>query len=195
MSLAATHIGAVTRERPHAMKTMCPPSDASVIDIRPVFREAVQSVWVITTTSRHKKRPIGLTALSVHSVSVDPPLVSFNLNRTSASLEHVLDRARVALHLLAEDQPTLTARFAGPRTQRFQDTTSWEFADDGLPRIHGTAARLLADVDAAYPAGDSYVVIARVTGVEAEGKAPLAHHAGRPAVPAPHPITTTRSFT
>lgn len=146
-------------------------------DLRPVFRRAVSSVWAITTAG--ETGPVGLTALSVHSVSVDPPLVSFNISRTSHSLASIVRTGRVALHLLDENQGQLMTRFAGPREARFRDDGLWSWDRTGLPRLTDVAARLTATVRDAHEAGDSCLIVAEVDSAEhVADRGPLAHHNG-----------------
>lgn len=151
------------------------PSARAEAGLRDVFRQAASSTWLITT--RNDFAPVGFTAISVVSVSVEPELVAFNLSKTSSSREAVAQTGRVALHLLAEDQEYLARRFAGPREERFAEGTDWAWHHDRLPAVDGVVARLDCDVVDLVDAGDSFVVIARVRSTEVDADArPLVHH-------------------
>lgn len=146
-----------------------------LLDLRPVFREVAASTWVIAGQLRGV--PTGFTAISVHSVSADPPLVSFNLSRSSSSLDALRVGAGVALHLLADDQEPVARRFAGDRQRRFVDDGAWEWASDDLPQIHGVAARITARVRQLVEAGDSYLALAELeAGQVDEQRTPLVHY-------------------
>lgn len=143
-------------------------------DLRVAFREAVSSTWVICAADGD--RPVGFTAISVVSVSVTPPLVSFNLSRTSSSRATIERTGRVALHLLAAHQSHLARRFAGDRRSRF--VSDWHWHDDGLPALNDFSTRLSADVAATFDAGDSLLVTAQVTNHQQGHGDPLVHHRG-----------------
>lgn len=150
-------------------------TDAPVVDLAGAFRTVASSAWVVTT--RAPERPVGFTAISVASVSLAPPLLSFNVSRTSSSLEALLAERRVAVHLLADDQEALARRFAAPADGRFPDDGSWTWDPTGLPALHGVVARLAGPVHDAVEAGDSVVLLVRPEVTEVHGGTPLVHHA------------------
>lgn len=156
-------------------------------DLRSLFRRATASAWVITSAAEDRVGPVGFTAISVVSVSLEPPLVSFNIAKSSSSLVTLGRSRRAALHLLGDDQCDLAARFAGDRTRRFVDDGRWEW-QDGLPSLRDVTARLVTTVTDLVDAGDSYVAIARVrrTAAAHPSQHTLLHHAGR--FSAPHQI-------
>lgn len=143
-------------------------------DLRVAFREAVSSTWVICAADGD--RPVGFTAISVVSVSVSPPLVSFNLSKASSSRSTIEATGRVSLHLLASHQSHIARRFAGDRGSRF--VGDWHWHDDGLPALTEFSARLSADITGTVDAGDSLLVTARVTNQQQGQGDPLVHHQG-----------------
>lgn len=173
--------------------TTTPAWGGPAVDLRRAFRLDASSVWVVT--SAHEGSPVGFTAVSVASVSISPPLLSFNVSRTSSSLGVLLRSGRYAVHLLSADQEDVARRFAADASRRFADPTSWSWADDGLPHVHGTVTRVSGAVLRLVDAGDSLVVLgevhdvrddvpaadperARLTGYEpsAHRAGPLVHH-------------------
>lgn len=150
-----------------------PPLDA--VDLPAVFRSVASSAWVVTTEL--DGRPVGFTAISVASVSLAPPLVSFNASRTSSSLPALLATRRAAVHLLAHDQEDVARRFAAPAPQRFPDDGSWAWGRDGLPVVRGASARLAGPLVQVVEAGDSLLLLLQAEAVAATGSAPLVHHA------------------
>jgi flavin reductase (DIM6/NTAB) family NADH-FMN oxidoreductase RutF len=66
------------------------PRGGPAVDLRSAFAPVASSVRVVTSALDHE--PVGFTAVSVVSVSLDPPLLSFNIGRASSSLP-VLARA------------------------------------------------------------------------------------------------------
>lgn len=163
------------------------PPDAQVIDLRHAFGRAAASTWVITGSG--ERGPVGFTAISVISVSLAPPLVSFNISKSSSSLVTLAHSGRAALHLLTEDQQEIADRFARDRAERFVDDGAWHVDDHGLPAVHGAATRLITRIQDLVDAGDSFVAISRVEhATTADPRpsdpthskhGPLLHHAGR----------------
>lgn len=148
-------------------------------DLRSAFRRAAASTWVVTGARAPDHDPVGFTAISVVSVSLSPPLVSFNIAKTSSSLVTLGRTRRAALHLLGDDQGHLATRFAADRSRRFLPDGSWGWGD-GLPEVHGAALRLVTTLVDLVDAGDSHLAIARVErATDGETAYPLIHHAGR----------------
>lgn len=163
-----------------------PTRGGSPVDLRRAFRHDASSVWVVT--SEHAGSPVGFTAVSVVSVSLAPPILSFNVSRTSSSLDTLVRSGRFAVHLLAADQEDVARRFAGPAAARFADDRTWSWDVDGLPRLEGTLTRLSGDVLRLVDAGDSLLVLGEVSGSDADHEPglgrrhdgpedPLLHHA------------------
>ncbi len=161
------------------------------VDLRRAFRHDASSVWVVT--SAHAGSPVGFTAVSIASVSLSPPMLSFNVSRTSSSLSTLLHSGRYAAHLLDADQEHVARRFAADASKRFDNASSWSW-DDGLPALRGVVTRLSGAVLRLVEAGDSLLVLGEVSGVEdaepedRRARDPLVHHARsytRTAAPCP----------
>ena len=151
---------------------------APTTDLRSAFRRAAASAWVVTGARSPGLDPVGFTAISVVSVSLDPPLVSFNIARSSSSLVTLGRTRRAALHLLADHQGGLATRFAGDRTRRFVDDGTWRWAH-GLPEVADAALSLVTSIVDLVEAGDSFLALARVEHARSTEHAPLIHHQGR----------------
>ena len=76
---------------------------------RSVFRDHAARVVVVTAAGR--PAPVGFTATSLASVSLDPPMVSLAVARASA-WRTVSRSSRIGVHLLARDQEGLATTFA-----------------------------------------------------------------------------------
>ena len=164
--------------------TTTPARGGPAVDLRRAFRLNASSVWVVT--SAYAGSPVGFTAVSVASVSISPPLLSFNVSRTSSSLSTLLSSGRYAVHLLAADQEDVARRFAADASRRFADPATWSWAEDGLPHVHGVVTRVSGAVLRLVDAGDSLVVIGEVHDVRDDlepalrpGTAPFAPAASR----------------
>lgn len=123
---------------------------------RAVLRRQAASVVVITTDGTP---PAGFTATSFTSVSADPPMVSFNLDRGSSSWPAVEAASYVAVHLLGRHQEHLARRFATSGIDRFAETP-WHRGPHGVALLDGVRAWLVARVAHRIPAGDHAIVLA-----------------------------------
>lgn len=126
---------------------------------RGLFRRHAAGVAVITTTS---DRPVGFTATSLVALALEPPLLSFNLSRTSSSWSAVEQAEHVAVHLLGEHQADVAATFARSGADRFAEPTRWSYGPHGLPVLDDVLAWMVCRVETRVEAGDHSVVIARV---------------------------------
>lgn len=147
--------------------------DGPSVDLRRAFRPAASSVWVVTT--EFDGQPAGFTAISVASVSVDPPMLSFNIGRASSTLPTLRRSRRFAAHLLEESQQHLADRFAATARERFTDRTLWQWSEDGLPSLADALARVSGRVEHLLPAGDSLIALAQVDRVHTGHGSPLVH--------------------
>ena len=150
---------------------------------RRAFRDHAARVVVVTAAGENG--PVGFTATSLTSVSLDPPMVSFALARSASAWPGVSVASRVAVHLLARGQDALARTFATSGIDRFADV-SWHPGDSGEPLLDDCAAYLCCDVVAHVPAGDHAMVLAEVTAAYVgDAGPPLLYHAGSYASVAP----------
>ncbi len=105
-------------------------------DYRSALRRHPAGVAVVTLAS--PTGPVGFTATSFCSLSLTPPLVSFNITHTSSSIAALRDAESMVVHLLAAHQIDLAQRFSRTAAQRFADATSWTILDTGEPLLLGT---------------------------------------------------------
>ena len=143
---------------------------------RGLFRRHAAGVTVITTIG---ERPVGFTATSLVALSLDPPLLSFNLSRTSSSWPAVEQAEYVAVHLLAEHQEQVASTFARSGADRFAAPTSWELGPYGLPILDDVLAWMVCRVETRVDAGDHSVVIGQVIAADYHAAhRPLIYHDG-----------------
>ena len=66
----------------------------------------------IVTARDANGAPVGLTANSFNSVSLDPPLVLWSLSRLAGSMPHFSRGSHYAINILAAEQRDLAERFS-----------------------------------------------------------------------------------
>ncbi|RKT35792.1 flavin reductase (DIM6/NTAB) family NADH-FMN oxidoreductase RutF [Microbacterium sp. AG1240] len=105
--------------------------------------------------------PVGFTCQSFYSVSVDPPLVSFSVMRTSTTYPRIAAGGRFTVNVLAHDQHHISNQFARKGTDKWAGI-AWRPARSGNPVIDATLMWVDCEAWAEYEAGDHLVIIGRV---------------------------------
>lgn len=122
---------------------------------------------------------VGLTANSFNSVSLDPPLVLWSLNRSAASMVALSAGSHYAINILAADQKALAERFASKREDRWGNV---DFTDGlcGAPLLAGAAASFECFNRSRYEEGDHVIFVGEVERCEHRpGVSPLLYHGGK----------------
>ncbi len=83
--------------------------------------------------------PVGLTANSFNSLSLQPPLILWSLRSVSPNLDAFLAASHFAVNVLAENQVELSRRFASPVPDKFAEGL-WAEGLGGAPVLAGCAA-------------------------------------------------------
>ena len=147
----------------------------------------VTGVTVITTLD-DQGQPVGITANSFNSVSLDPPLVLWSIGLNALSLEAFSNADAFAVHILRDDQAELSQRFAKSGTDKFAGLPI-ESGLSGVPLLPECAARLECLPYAKHSAGDHILFIAEVQRLASDPDArPLVYHGGRYAELADKPV-------
>ncbi|MGW4460943.1 flavin reductase family protein [Micromonospora sp. NBC_01796] len=148
---------------------------------RALLRRQAATVTVVTAPADPDAGlpAAGFTATSFTSVSLEPPLVSFCLDRGSSSWPTVSRAGYVAVHLLAETQQDVARTFAVSGIDRFAAHPGWQPGPHGVPLLHGVLTWLVCRVVDRLTAGDHSIVLAQpLTGSHGDDGAPLLYHQG-----------------
>ncbi len=133
----------------------------------------------IVTTRMADGTPVGLTANSFNSVSLDPPLVLWSLARAAASLPVFQTGSHYAIHVLDANQKALAERFASKSGDRWQGVQASEGCG-GVPLIAGAAATFECFNRSRYDEGDHVIFVGEVERCTWRSEAtPLLFHGGR----------------
>ncbi|MEO0485195.1 MAG: flavin reductase family protein [Pseudomonadota bacterium] len=142
------------------------------------FRNALgrfaTGVTVVTTAS--DEGPMGFTANSFASVSLDPPLVMWCPARSSSRFDAYTSGKAFAIHVLREDQQAISNAFV--KDHDAFDGLDWTTAADGTPLINDAIARFYCDAHAYHDGGDHVIAVGRVREVFTRPGAPLSFYSG-----------------
>lgn len=158
----------------------------------PQFRSALKrfatGVTVITTVGQDRA-PVGLTANSFNSVSLDPPLVLWSLDKNSRSSPIFRQTRHYAICVLGSDQINLARQFASPIADRFAGV-AWRGGKSGMPILENCAAWFECEGAFQHEAGDHTIFVGQVLDLGESDRTPLLYSGGSYGVPAPHPTHT-----
>ncbi len=123
--------------------------------------------------------PVGVTANSFNSVSLDPPLVLFSLNRRAYSLQAFLSTQNFAVNVLREGQESLSERFAQALEDKWSGV-AYETWETGCPILADTLASFECRIRHTYHGGDHVIFVGEVLRLrhDPEGR-PLLFYRGK----------------
>ena len=130
---------------------------------------------VVVISARTKDGYRGLTASSLVSISVDPPMVLVGLEREAATRAAVVEGEAFNVSVLTRSQEFIADRFAGRAPAidtRWQDIPH-RLGANGIPLIEGCAAWFECRLVDIHPAGDHDICVGEVTAARAGSGDPL----------------------
>jgi 3-hydroxy-9,10-secoandrosta-1,3,5(10)-triene-9,17-dione monooxygenase reductase component len=146
----------------------------------------------IVTTRDADGMPVGMTANSFNSVSLEPPIILWSIARTARSCKAFVEARFWNVHVLSVEHEALSRRFACQGADKFAGLET----EEGLapiPLLRGCSARFQCEAQHAYEAGDHVVLFGRVIGFDQSDRPPLLWVAGNYAIATPRaPDIATR---
>lgn len=115
----------------------------------------------------------GMTASSVTSVSLDPPLVLVVIGEDRQTHGLIKSTGRFGMSILDAEQTDIAKYFATPPESRGEIDSTHITKLSGTPVIAGAIAAMDCKVSAAYTAGDHTVFIGEVEAIEIGDGDPL----------------------
>ncbi|WP_368187467.1 flavin reductase family protein [Aestuariibius sp. HNIBRBA575] len=155
------------------MESFAPSEDARA------FRNALgaYATGVTVVTTGTSEGPVGITANSFASVSLDPPLVLWSPAKSSKRFNTFRNASHFAIHVLDTHQREICDGFT--RNKHAFDGLDWEEGANNVPLINGCLARFECSLSAAHDAGDHVILVGQVSRVSYREGLPLLFQAGR----------------
>ncbi len=123
--------------------------------------------------------PIGLTANSFTSLSLDPPLLLVCVANTAGSAPVLREAEHFAVNLLQVSQQAASNRFAGKGEDRFA-ATAWSPGETGMPLIDGALGAFECKRHAIHDGGDHFILVGEVVRAQFEPRRdPLLYFRGK----------------
>lgn len=144
-----------------------------------VFRDALGrfATGVTLVTIAGPDGPMGFTANSFASLSLDPALVLWSPAKASQRYPFFAAAKHYAIHVLGQHQADLPARFSrgGPGF----DGLDWAPNAEGVPTLAGALARFDCAQHATHDGGDHLIIVGKVLRLALEEGEPLVFAKGR----------------
>ncbi|MDB6182570.1 flavin reductase [Paracoccus fistulariae] len=150
--------------------------------LRNAFGTFMTGVTVVTGKTADGT-PIGFTANSFTSVSLDPPLVLVCLANRSSNFDHFAAAGGFAVNVLSEEQKDISNTFARPVEDRFA-AVDWRDGPHGAPVIEGVSAWFDCSMHDTVNAGDHLILIGRVEAFDTSPAPGLGYARGAYVTPA-----------
>ena len=131
----------------------------------------------VLTVATPDGRPMGMTATSLSSVSLRPPLLSVCVDHEADLHDTLVTAPEFVVNILASPQEALARRFSDQHDDRF-DGVGYHLSPEGLILLDGTLAHLICERYAEYPGGDHTIVLGRVVGGNTSDGRPLLYYRG-----------------
>ena len=152
------------------------PAEIDAAQFRQLLGRFATGVAIITVTSPDG-RLLGMTANSLSSVSLYPPLISVCVDREAEMHGAILAVDQFVVNVLSSSQETLARRFADKHEDRFEGI-GYHISPEGLILLGGVLAHLECQRHADYPGGDHTIVLGRVIGGSTSKGRPLLYYRG-----------------
>lgn len=147
-----------------------------VRDFRRALGAFLTGVTVVTTLT-DTETPIGFTANSFTSVSLEPPLVLVCIARTLSNFDVFKETSSFAISILSETQKDVSSIFSARNVDRFS-SVSWHRAASGMPIMSNASAWFDCEMHDRVEAGDHLILIGRVKSYSHTASRPLGYCRG-----------------
>lgn len=164
------------RKQPRAAPEFRAGSDARTLrDAMGCFATGI----TIVTAIDQEGRPVGLTANSFTSVSLDPPLLLVCIANNAGTAPVLRSAASFGVNVLQIGQQPASNRFAGKGEDRFA-ATAWGPGETGVPLLDGSLVSFECKRHAVHEAGDHFLLIGDVVRAQFEPRRdPLLYFRGK----------------
>jgi len=146
-------------------------------DFKRAMGQFASGVTVVTT--KHGETPVGITASSFTSLSLDPPLVLVSLNKKLFTHNVIAESGFFAVNVLSARQLDLGMRFAGMKPEIKDRFAGLDIhtAITGSPLLPDSLAWVDCTVWATYDGGDHTIFVGEVKDLSvSEADMPLLYH-------------------
>lgn len=133
----------------------------------------------VITVQPEDHAPIGMTVNSFASLSLDPPLLLWNLQNNSECYNMFVGAKSWAANVLAQDQLELSNQYA-KKGQHELDKSHFRIGSSGAPVLRGALTTFECETWRTYDGGDHQILVGHVIGMNNRPTGrPLVFYGGR----------------
>lgn len=146
-------------------------------DFKRCLGSFASGVTVVTIMDASNK-PQAITVSSFSSLSLEPPMVSFNLGKESHLHSKLLNSDCFAVNILAGEQAALSKKFSESTGDRWEGV-KYEPGINACPLLDGVLAHIECLTDNIYDGGDHSIITGLVINLKTfDNKKPLIYYMG-----------------
>jgi flavin reductase (DIM6/NTAB) family NADH-FMN oxidoreductase RutF len=151
-------------------------NDVSPQRMRQIMGSFCSGVTIVTAQTA--AGPVGFTCQSFTSLSLEPPLVTFNPSVTSTSWPKIRETGSFCVNVLGTEQQELSRTFARSGADKFAGVEHRP-TERGNPILDAALAWIDCTLHAEHDGGDHTIVVGEVLGMHAQEDAePLIFYRG-----------------
>lgn len=143
---------------------------------RSVLSSYATGVAVMTCTARDGRTGV-MTVNSFASLSLDPPLVLWSIDKACDQMPAFADTDHYAVNILSAEQQDISNRLAMPGEDKLRDIPHEKGAGDA-PLLPGCCAQIQCEIADRVEGGDHLILIGRVLATARSERDPLVYHGG-----------------
>lgn len=130
------------------------------IELRNAFGQFATGVTIVTAAPKGYE-PFGMTANSFSSLSLDPPLLLWSIQRSSDLFEAFEKTEQFAINILASDQEALSNAYA-KKGEHDLAAEDFKLGDSGCPILTKSVASFECTMENRFDGGDHVILVGRV---------------------------------
>lgn len=160
--------------------------EADKRQLRNLLGQFATGVTVVTTVGEDNRK-IGMTANSFTSVSLEPPLILWNIAKTATNVEDFRQCEHFAINILNDQQHVESNHFARSAADKFNEIDK---VNDilGVPVLSEALATLVCKNYQWVEAGDHYIILGEIEHCSINTGKPLLFHNGKYHQAQLHPV-------
>lgn len=140
----------------------------------------------IMTAQNAVGEKVGVTANSFNSVSLDPALILWSIDKNSSSFRIFQESTHFAVNILSAAQIELSNKFAKRGEDKFAKV-EFDLGDTNTPLFKNCSAAFECEKYNIIEGGDHWIILGKVVKFHDHGRSPLLYHQGAYSAVLPHP--------
>ncbi|MCK4090342.1 flavin reductase family protein [Acinetobacter radioresistens] len=159
------------------LNVMTPVIQLEPRSLRQLLGQYATGITVVTALDVNQRK-IGMTANSFTSVSLDPPLILWNIAKSATHFEDFKQAEYFAINILNEDQYLESKHFSKSADDKFEGLDD---VDEymGIPILNKSLTTFVCRQYELHEAGDHYIIVGQIKACRNQMGNPLVFHNGQ----------------